>query len=75
MRPCPRCNGAMFPTDDGDLRCLLCGEVWYGADSNWATVYDLLADSLELQSQKDALGPGDHRKGLPVRQPVRRRVA
>jgi hypothetical protein len=30
MPPCPRCHGAMFPTGDGDLRCLLCGEPQLG---------------------------------------------
>jgi hypothetical protein len=74
MRPCPRCHGAMFPTDRDDLRCLLCGETLYGAATQRAAVYDVLADSLELQNQKDALGPGDHREGHRTNRPARGRV-
>jgi hypothetical protein len=74
MSPCPRCHGAMFPTYDGDLRCLMCGEVSYGPHTNRAAIYDVLAASLELQNQKDALGPGDHREGHRTNRPARGRV-
>lgn len=29
MNACPRCSGALFPDEDGDRTCILCGEVVY----------------------------------------------
>ena len=59
MRPCPRCHGMMLPTEDDDLRCLLCGELWYGAASAWGAIFDRLAEGLKRPARRQAPKPGD----------------
>jgi uncharacterized Zn finger protein (UPF0148 family) len=57
---CTRCAGPMFPDEDGDCVCLLCGERIY----DWLSAYtDRLLDAMQQQALRDEL-----------RERVRRRV-
>jgi len=57
---CTRCAGPMFPDEDGDCVCLMCGERIY----DWLSAYtDRLLDAMERQALRDDL-----------RELVRRRV-
>ena len=49
---CRRCDGVMFPDEDGDYVCLMCGERTY----DWLSVYtDRLLDAMEQQELRDEL--------------------
>ena len=57
---CARCAGHMFPDEDGDWVCLMCGEHIY----DWMSAYtDRLLDAMAQQALRD-----------DVRERVRRRV-
>lgn len=58
---CARCAGPMFPDEDGDCACLMCGERVY----DWVGVYtDRLLEAMAHQALRDS-----------VRERVRRRIA
>jgi hypothetical protein len=49
---CARCAGPMFPDEDGDYVCLLCGERIY----DWLSAYtDRLLDAMGQQALRDEL--------------------
>ena len=48
---CPRCAGPMFPDEEGDRFCLICGERTY----DWMGGFlDRLLEAMERQALKDA---------------------
>jgi uncharacterized Zn finger protein (UPF0148 family) len=61
---CKRCAGPMFPDEDGDRFCLMCGERSY----SWLNSFvDWLMEAMERQARRDQ--KRDHARRAAVADP------
>ena len=61
---CRRCQGPMFPDEDDERFCLVCGERSYGW---WTSFVDWLLEAMERQARREQRR--DNARGAPVADP------